>query len=48
MVTDLLLGGDLRYHIVQQVNFSDDAVKLFICEMALALDYLQTKNVIHR
>lgn len=48
MVTDLLLGGDLRYHIQQEVQFSEDAVKLMICELALALDYLQSKQIIHR
>lgn len=48
MVTDLLLGGDLRFHIQQEVHFSDDAVKLIICEIAHALDYLQSKHIIHR
>ncbi|XP_017774375.1 PREDICTED: serine/threonine-protein kinase 32B-like [Nicrophorus vespilloides] len=48
MVTDLLLGGDLRYHIGQEVHFSGDAVKLTICELASALDYLKTKHIIHR
>jgi serine/threonine kinase 32 len=48
MVTDLLLGGDLRYHIQQEVNFSEDAVKLMVAELALALDYLQSKRIIHR
>ncbi|XP_017772121.1 PREDICTED: serine/threonine-protein kinase 32B-like, partial [Nicrophorus vespilloides] len=47
MVTDLLLGGDLRYHIGQEVHFSGDAVKLTICELASALDYLKTKHIIH-
>lgn len=48
MVTDLLLGGDLRYHISQEVHFSEDAVKLMVCELASALDYLQSKKIIHR
>ncbi|XP_031350155.1 serine/threonine-protein kinase 32B isoform X2 [Photinus pyralis] len=48
MVSDLLLGGDLRYHIQQEVYFNDEAVKLAICELALALDYLQSKHIIHR
>ncbi|XP_060621119.2 serine/threonine-protein kinase 32A isoform X1 [Anolis sagrei] len=48
MVVDLLLGGDLRFHLQQNVRFQEDTVKLFICELALALDYLQSKNIIHR
>ncbi|KAK0165189.1 hypothetical protein PV328_003730 [Microctonus aethiopoides] len=48
MVTDLLLGGDLRYHIQQQVCFTEDSVILFIAEIALALDYLKSKRIIHR
>uniref|UniRef100_A0A3B4VCN2 non-specific serine/threonine protein kinase n=1 Tax=Seriola dumerili TaxID=41447 RepID=A0A3B4VCN2_SERDU len=48
MVVDLLLGGDLRYHLQQSVQFSEDAVKLYLCEMTLALDYLQSQHIIHR
>uniref|UniRef100_A0AAV2JJQ4 Protein kinase domain-containing protein n=1 Tax=Knipowitschia caucasica TaxID=637954 RepID=A0AAV2JJQ4_KNICA len=48
MVVDLLLGGDLRYHLQQNVPFGEDAVKLYLCEMTLALDYLQNQNIIHR
>ncbi|XP_077933069.1 serine/threonine-protein kinase 32C isoform X2 [Halichoerus grypus] len=48
MVVDLLLGGDLRYHLQQNVQFSEDTVKLYICEMALALDYLRSQHIIHR
>ncbi|XP_073466350.1 serine/threonine-protein kinase 32B isoform X1 [Aquarana catesbeiana] len=48
MVVDLLLGGDLRYHLQQNVHFSEEAVKLYICELSLALDYLQRHHIIHR
>ncbi|XP_048187253.1 serine/threonine-protein kinase 32A [Perognathus longimembris pacificus] len=48
MVVDLLLGGDLRYHLQQNVRFEEDTVKLFICELAMALDYLQGQRIIHR
>ncbi|PWA25782.1 hypothetical protein CCH79_00001388, partial [Gambusia affinis] len=48
MVVDLLLGGDLRYHLQQNVQFGEDAVKLYLCEMTLALDYLQSQHIIHR
>ncbi|XP_013395055.1 serine/threonine-protein kinase 32B isoform X2 [Lingula anatina] len=48
MVVDLLLGGDLRYHMLQNVSFDESCVKLYICEIALALEYLQSKGIIHR
>uniref|UniRef100_T1IQJ3 Protein kinase domain-containing protein n=1 Tax=Strigamia maritima TaxID=126957 RepID=T1IQJ3_STRMM len=48
MVVDLLLGGDIRYHIQQSGRFDEYRVKLYICELALALDYLQEQHVIHR
>ncbi|XP_062964483.1 serine/threonine-protein kinase 32B isoform X2 [Cynocephalus volans] len=48
MVVDLLLGGDLRYHLQQSVHFTEGTVKLYICELALALEYLQRYHIIHR
>ena len=48
MVADLLLGGDLRYHIQQGIQFSERQVKLYLCEIALALDYLRTQRILHR
>lgn len=48
MVVDLLLGGDLRYHILQGVKFDAERVKLYLCEITLALDYLRTHLIIHR
>ncbi|ELU01456.1 hypothetical protein CAPTEDRAFT_92464 [Capitella teleta] len=48
MVVDLLLGGDLRYHIQQDVKFDEARVKLYICEIALALEYLQKNRIVHR
>ena len=48
MVVDLLLGGDLRYHMQQDVSFGEDCVKFYLCQLALALDYLRTQNIVHR
>nr|XP_045591052.1 serine/threonine-protein kinase 32C-like [Procambarus clarkii] len=48
MVVDLLLGGDLRYHVQQGVQFPDQAVRLFILEVGSALSYLHARNIIHR
>ncbi|XP_039430018.1 serine/threonine-protein kinase 32A-like [Culex pipiens pallens] len=48
MVCDLLAGGDLRYHLNHQVEFSEASVALLVCEIGSALDYLQKHRVVHR
>lgn len=48
MVEDLLLGGDLRYHLQQMGKMSDRDVLLYVAELALALDYLRSRRIIHR
>ncbi|GFO13388.1 serine/threonine-protein kinase 32c [Plakobranchus ocellatus] len=48
MVVDLLLGGDLRYHMAGDMTFTEDHVTLYVAELALALDYLRTRGIIHR
>ncbi|KAK6022264.1 kinase domain protein, partial [Ostertagia ostertagi] len=48
MVTDLLLGGDLRFHLNQQGKFAEDRSKLYMCEISLAIEYLHGRGIIHR
>ncbi|XP_016403211.1 serine/threonine-protein kinase 32B-like [Sinocyclocheilus rhinocerous] len=48
MVVDLLLGGDLCFHLQKKVGFNEQTVKLYVCELVLALDYLQRSHIIHR
>lgn len=48
MVSDLFTGGDLRYHIQQKVHFKEDCVRLYVFELGLALEYLQSKLIVHR
>ncbi|CAJ0943104.1 unnamed protein product, partial [Mesorhabditis belari] len=48
MVSDLLLGGDLRFHLNQQGRFAEDRSKLYICELALAIEYLHEQGIVHR
>lgn len=48
MVVDLLLGGDIRYHLQQGTKFDEARVKLYLCELGLALGYLRTKRIVHR
>lgn len=48
MVVDLLLGGDLRYHLQHVGQLAEDRVAFYIYEIALALDYLHNENILHR
>nr|CDP99668.1 Bm5078 [Brugia malayi] len=48
MVSDLILGGNLRYHLNQHGRFAEDRSKLYVYEIALALDYLHREMIIHR
>ncbi|XP_028391082.1 serine/threonine-protein kinase 32A-like [Dendronephthya gigantea] len=48
VVVDLLLGGDFRYHLQQGIKFSEDVVRFYIGEIALALEYLRSHRIIHR
>nr|XP_036212816.1 serine/threonine-protein kinase 32A isoform X2 [Bactrocera oleae] len=48
MVCDLLTGGDLRYHLQNRVEFSEESVALLVCELGSALEYLQKQRVVHR
>ncbi|KXS19955.1 kinase-like protein [Gonapodya prolifera JEL478] len=49
MVIDLMLGGDMRFHLERAGHFSEEAVKLYMAECALALSYLHgEKKIVHR
>ena len=48
LVLDLLEGGDLRFHIIQQRYFTETQSKFFIACTILAVEYLHLNGVIHR
>eukprot|EP00128_Syssomonas_multiformis_P000239 Colp12_sorted_trinity150504_noHs@20430 len=48
MVVDLMLGGDLRYHLQRYGPFSEERVRLYIAEISLALAYIHSRKIIHR
>ena len=48
MVLDLMLGGDIRFHLNEGKRFSEQQITLFVAEIAIALDYLQSQRIIHR
>lgn len=48
MVIDLMLGGDLRFHLERNGAFDEHTVKIYVAEIALALDYLHKRRIVHR
>ena len=48
LVMDLLLGGDLRYHIARRRQFSEEVTKFLIACLLHALEAVHSVNVIHR
>ncbi|CAO3636265.1 unnamed protein product [Cunninghamella blakesleeana] len=48
MITDLMLGGDLHYHISSKHQFSEDVLRFWFAELSSAVRFLHSKNVVHR
>ncbi|KAF7731827.1 hypothetical protein EC973_008342 [Apophysomyces ossiformis] len=47
MVMDLMLGGDLRFHLSRQ-KLPEHVVRFWMAELACAVKYLHSQGVIHR
>ena len=45
---DLLLGGDLRFHLARQRKFSEDQTKFFVGCLVHALETVHGHGIIHR
>lgn len=48
MVLDLMLGGDLRFHLERAGPMREDVVRFYVAELALALNALHSRRIIHR
>lgn len=48
MALDLMLGGDLRFHLMHKKTFPDDLVVFYAAELCSALMYLHSRNIVHR
>ncbi|KAI8879555.1 kinase-like protein [Backusella circina FSU 941] len=48
MVLDLMLGGDLRFHLERLGHFNELQTRFFVANLILALDYLHKRNIVHR
>ncbi|KAN0093051.1 Protein kinase-like domain containing protein [Tylopilus felleus] len=47
-VLDLMLGGDLRFHLERKGSLSEHIVRFWMAELASALVYLHKRKIIHR
>ena len=48
LAMDLMLGGDLRFHLSQQRKFSETQTRFFISCILCSLEYLHDNSIIHR
>ncbi|KAI8924535.1 kinase-like domain-containing protein [Entophlyctis helioformis] len=48
MVIDLMLGGDLRFHLDRMGVFSEEMIRLYTAEISCGLSYLHSKRIVHR
>jgi serine/threonine protein kinase len=48
LVMDLVLGGDLRFHIGKHRRFSEEQTKFFLACIVQALENVHSHNIIHR
>ena len=47
-VTDFLNGGELFFHLCNEIRFSEPRAKFYAAEMVLALSHLHSKGIIYR
>ncbi|KAI8068436.1 kinase-like domain-containing protein, partial [Gongronella butleri] len=48
MVLDLMLGGDLRFHLDRRGCLTEECVRFYAAELALGLHYLHEHHIVHR
>jgi serine/threonine kinase 32 len=48
MILDLMLGGDLRFHLDRLGVIPEEYVRFYAAEVAVSLHYLHSLNIIHR
>ncbi|KAL0954799.1 hypothetical protein HGRIS_003746 [Hohenbuehelia grisea] len=47
-VLDLMLGGDLRFHLERKRHIKEEVVRFWIAELTSAVEYLHRQRIIHR
>ena len=47
-VTDFLNGGELFFHLCNEIRFAEDRARFYAAEMVLALEHLHSNGIIYR
>jgi len=45
---DLMLGGDLKFHMEKQRKLTEETIRFWIAELAITIHYLHKRDIIHR
>lgn len=48
MVLDFVNGGELFFHLKKEGKFSEERVRLYSAEIALALHHLHSRDIVYR
>ena len=48
LVSDLLTGGDLRFHIGKRKRFKEDETRFMMACIVVGLEYMHKQSVLHR
>ncbi|ESK96425.1 agc yank protein kinase [Moniliophthora roreri MCA 2997] len=47
-VLDLMLGGDLRFHLERLGSLSEEVVRFYVAQLSSALEFLHENGIMHR
>ncbi|KXS22195.1 kinase-like protein, partial [Gonapodya prolifera JEL478] len=48
MVIDLMMGGDLRFHLDRTGGFTEAMIRYYAAELATVLSYMHKRRIVHR
>lgn len=48
IIMDLMLGGDLKFHLINAGRFTEDRARFYAAEVLLGLEHIHSLNIIYR
>merc|ERR1719397_931692 len=48
LVLDLMVGGDLKFHLNKDERFSEERSRFYAAEILLGLEHIHSKNIVYR